>query len=306
MRMLNLICAGVALVGLVVSVTLWRELRAQREVMAEWQDAHPEAVSRSASMSSTATATSKGSPPQVAVPGLRPNPVVPTTNQSEQMVASQGLLQDPDSRGRALSNLKQILPHAYSGLVEELGLSPDEAGRLFDLLAEQQLEIASLMGPATEGVQRDSAYRQDVGLRGLELQRKHDLSLAALLGDSRHAKLKEYQESRRARQQVAQYGGTMGAMGHPLSAEQEVSLRGVLLAEDRRQRTEVENMLRSTRRTGTLDVAQAVEEARRRRADSHARIIAAAQPHLNAQQLESLRSSLDQQLAASRVSVRPR
>lgn len=306
MRTFNLACAGVAVGGLVFSTVMWRELYAQRELVAQWQQTYPEFVPESARRRSAAKEATSVESAQVAVPVLRPNPVAPAPDQAAQRIIDQNAMRDPRHRANALMSLRQIMPHAHPDLAEELGLTPDEASRLFDLLAEQQLEISILMSAPADGASTDPAVLQDAGQRGQELNAQHEMALASFLGDASYEKWKGYKESRRARQQVVQYAGPMSAMGQPLSSEQEVSLRAALVAEDGRQRAEMQKLLGSRRRTGPLNVSNAVEEARRRRAESHSRIIAAAEPHLTAEQLESLRDSLAQELAASRVSVRSR
>jgi hypothetical protein len=309
MKTLNFVCAGLALVGGIVSAVLWRDLHAQRALMAEWQRAHPEVASAGPEKLSPSNPPSAGTlAAQTATAAEIPVARIVTPGASERIALERQQLADPEYRRKAAAQLRTALQQDYPGLVEKLGLSPNEADRLFDLLAEQQLELRALP-PLTLA---NSAPHDPSVLRGMiqvrqETQRRQEESLTSLLGDERYARWQEYQQTRRARQQVAQqYAAPMKALGQPLNEAQEQALSAVLVAEGRRQQQEIQRLRATGEQPRAVNAAQAMEETARRREESNGRVLAAAKPLLSGPQLESLRTILDQQVAIMRRTGFPR
>jgi hypothetical protein len=299
MRTFNFVCAGIALTGVIVSAILWRDLRTQQELMAEWQRAHPQAASSNPEQLPRSPPAATSTPPAQAgtldqVSAARPA----APGISERVASEQALFQDPEYRRNLLSRLRQLAPQENPGLVEKLGLSADEASKLFDLLAQRQLEETSLLVMNSSSGTNDPAATGRM-LRGRqELERRHEESVASLLGGARFQKWQEYQEIRRAQQEVQrQYAGAMQTQGQPLSEKQVQALGAILIAERRRQQQEVQSMRGSTPPTPP-NLAQLLEASARRQVESNGRIIAAATAHLTAQQLQSLRTTLEQQVTS--------
>jgi hypothetical protein len=215
------------------------------------------------------------------------------------------MMKDPEYRKARLAQTRLTMPQNYPGLIDALGLSPEEADKLYDLLAEQQLEMTdtSMLVATVNGVPPDPAVMEDASRRRAEMQRRHDEALMATLG-GRYPQWQDYQQTRGARQQVVQLGRTMEGAGFPLTAEQSRPLTDVYIAEQRRQREETQQMLASARSGGALDQARLMEERLKLQAESNRRLLDAARPHLNAQQLNAMQVSMEQQLAMNRVSSR--
>jgi hypothetical protein len=316
-----LVCAGLVLVGGIVSVNLWRELRAERELntglqaqvsqlqaqVDELQAASP-ALPRFASQPADATLMPAlpRPAPQAAVTTEGERPIQASLDVPRFVLDRQEMMKDPEYRKARLAQTRMSLPQNFPGLIEELGLGPEDADRLFDLLAESQLEMSdvSMLAATINGVPPDPVVMEDANRRRQEMQRKQEESLMAMLGANRYSQWQDYQQTRGPRQQVVQLGRTLEGVGVPLTAEQSRSLTAAYIAEQKRQRDDTQRMFNSARQSGPVDQERMMEERFKVQAESNRRIVDAAKPHLNAQQLDALQASLDQQLVMSRSSSR--
>jgi hypothetical protein len=316
-----LACAGLAIVSGIVSVNLWRELRAERQQTRELrQQLLDVALVRSAATTPAPVMPSPaaGAVPATQVPGDKPALVAstqeaarPATQPAELprfLLDQREMMKDPEYRKARLAQMRMTIPQNYPGLIEELGLSPEEADRLFDLLAESQLDMSdvSMLAATINGVQPDPAVRDDANRRRMELQRRQDESLMDMLGGSRYSQWQDYQQTRGPRQQVMQLARTFEGIGAPLMPEQSRPLTAAYIAEQKRQNEAMQRMFTGMRQPGSTDQARMMEESLKLQAESNRRIVDAARGHLNPQQLDALQASLDQQLALNRASSRLR
>lgn len=321
MRNLVFVCASVTLVSGIVSVNLWRELHAERQLTATLRQQLDESQATMAAPTADRMQVMPQSVPGMSVPVVLPpdgkseapaaardsdRPVAQNADINRIIFNQQEMMKDPEYRKARLAQTRMSLPQNYPGLVEELGLTPEEADRLFDLLAENQLEMSdvSMLSATINGVQPDPAVAEDANRRRMEMQRRQDESLMVMLGGARYSQWQDYQQTRGARQQVMQLGRTLESVGVPLSPEQSRPLTAAYVAEQKRQRDESQRMFASAQQAGTMDQARMIEESSRLQAESNRRIVEAAKPHLNSQQLEALQASLDQQLVMTRATSR--
>jgi len=311
MRNFALLCAALAVVSAIVSTNLWRELRAERQLTAQLRaqvaagapaipetprPALPVPVAASASPD-TQAATAVAPPTATAATSARTNAALSIINQTE-------LMKDPEYRKAMQAQLRMTLPQNYPDLAEELGLTPEETGELFDLLAEYQFESTSSTIFLAEGGQPDQAAIEEMTRRSQDIQRRQNEALSSMLGAARFEQWKGYQQTQGARVQVAQWGRTLQSAGMPLTATQMRPLTTAYIAEQRRQRDEVQTMARDFAQMGPQEQIQMREMSLERQAESNRRMLDVARSHLNAQQLEALQTSMDQQLAMSRAFMR--
>jgi hypothetical protein len=319
MRNLMLVCAGLALFSGVVAVNLWRELRAERVLTAELR------TQLNGGQAAT-WAPASGGMQAAPLPASGSVPTPGTEVRSEQLAAAaegarppaqtaqiadvarlvlnqQEMMKDPEYRKARLAQTRMSLPQNYPGLAEELGLTPEEADRLFNLLAENQMEMTDLsMTAATiNGVAPDPAAMEEVNRRRPEMQRRQEEALMSMLGSAKYSQYQEYQQTRAPRQQVVQLNRALEGIGLPLTPEQSKPLTAAYIAEQKRQRDEQRAMFTAR---GPQDAARMQEERFELQAESNRRILEAARPHLNSQQLETMKASLDQQLAMNRATQR--
>jgi hypothetical protein len=311
MRNLMLACGCIALVAGITSVNLWRELRAERTLTAGLRSrleqlAVPGAVPPAPSIAVLPLAEAGGAaPPPRPAPGSSAADPAHAAARPLLSLNNQELLKDPEYRKARLAQARLTLPQNYPGLAEELGLTPDEADSLFDLLAENQVSSLNTLPIGVDG-QLDQAAMQEFSRTRQAAQAQLEQSLASLLGSTRHAQWTDYQATRPARMQVEQLGRTFQSMGLSLSDEQRRPLVAAYILEQKRQQDDRRSMSRDLSQAA-LDPqarrAQLQEESLRQQAESNRRLLETASSHLSPQQTEALRTSLEEQLAMNRASA---
>ena len=112
----------------------------------------------------------------------------------------------------------------YSEMPSVLGLDTATADKLFDLLADSQMEASN-----------DSRgyYGDRLGMQSLDAaaQTQRDASIEALLGPDKAAEFQSFEKSIPARMQVGRIGEGMAAANVPLSDTQRNSLIAVVASE---------------------------------------------------------------------------
>jgi hypothetical protein len=313
MRNPMLALAGVAVMGGIVSVILWRELHSERQLSAELRAQLAEAMAQpSAQLSGMrAPAVEATGAASTALPDPKPSgtslqqitePSAIAGVMGGLTINSRDMMKDPDYRKARLAQMRMSMLQNYPGLADELGLSRAEADELFNLLAEHQLDMTSVAMQVGPDGQVDPQAMRLMAQNRQEAQRRQEEAVASLLG-SRHAQWQDYQQTRPARQQVMNIGRTLDAIGAPLSDAQRRPLVAAYVAEQKRQQQERTGMREAAAR-GPQDPAQMLEENFRRQSESNRRILDAAAGHLSAEQLDTLRASMEQQLAMNRASSR--
>jgi hypothetical protein len=103
------------------------------------------------------------------------------------------MMQDPDTRKLIRDQQRLMMDQMYAPLVKKMGLTPDEATKFKDLLADNAMkgaEAASSMfggGASTNRTEAINAMTAN--------QKTLDEQLKAYLGDDRYAQYKDYQET---------------------------------------------------------------------------------------------------------------
>ena len=307
--LLIIFLAGLATISSVVSVNLWRELQAERRLNV---DLH--AQLNDAKMLPRVATPVEPLGPAEPTPVITTN-AVPDTRTLETPPArvpprsgptagvNQGLdpLMDTEYRKARLAEERMRAQRTLPGLVEELGLSDEEAERFFDLLAESRLtrESASqvTIGPDGQPDREGSLRRQQ------ELQRQQEESIAALLGTSKYPQWKQYQQTLRVRMDAQTMGTQLAQVGQPLSSAQQKSLTTALIAEDERTRDERERLALSINPADPQAMAQLQEEAAQLQEESNRRILEAVGSSLDARQLETLRKQFEVKTALGRANL---
>ena len=191
----------------------------------------------------------------------------------------------------------------YPGLVEELGLSGEEAERLFNVLAEARLNLESVGAVGANG-QPDA---QESSRRLQALQRQQEESLAALLGTARYSRWQNYQKTGLARMEAVDMGTQLARLGQPLSSTQQKSLVTAVIAEQERTREDRERMAEGMARSFNSGNPQAVallqQEAASLQEQSNRRILEAMGSSLDARQLDLLRRQFEVKDGLDRAAV---
>lgn len=144
----------------------------------------------------------------------------------EQRERQRQLMQDPEYREAMRVQTRGNFARQYPGVIQELGLNPQQADEFFDLLADQQLRASEQMQPMwdMEGVDpNDPAAMQErsrkIQQQAQENQRKNEAEMAAYLGQDKVQAWKEYQSSMGMRYELENMRNTLSANGLPLNDE---------------------------------------------------------------------------------------
>lgn len=313
MRNIALFCAGLAVMGGVVSVHLWQELRAERELTAQQRSQIDDLRARPAFRPAGDNITFQPPPadftpapqqvqdqPQVVARSAGPQASGPAAAIPQFVLDEREKMKDPEYQKARLATTRISLQQSNPDLAGELGLTPEEATRLFDLLAESQIqtnsisaEIASLRA---NGADRDTAM-EAVNRRQQEQIRARDQQLEEMLGSGRFAQWQEYETMRPVRQQVMQWGRSLEGMGMPLTAEQTRPLVAAFAAEQRRQIGEYQRLRGTNGPITEAEQRRLAGEQARLQAETSQRVIDAAGSHLSPQQREALQELLAQRMA---------
>lgn len=304
MRRNTLVLLSVLLITGIACAHLWFELRAERSSarqlraeLAEALNGRPQppppppgfTAPRSAELPASEGMAVALPPATDAVePSPDDNPRMPVTRRE--------LLANPEYRKASLAMLRLNIPRQYPGLLDDMALNADDADRLFDLLAEQQIEMSSFQLAAGAQGQRDLARNR------VELRDQQQQQVASLLGPGRFAQWQEYQGNRPAYQQVEQLDQLLEGTGNmALSTSQTRALRQVYVQELKLSR-ETTQATRGAAAQGGAQPRRSPEERLALQAGNNSRLLEAAQLHLDATQFEALKTSLEQQLIVRRIS----
>jgi len=117
----------------------------------------------------------------------------------ELQAREQRMLKNPEYRELLRARQRFSMAPMYADLPELLQISPQQADRLLDLLADQQVRQQIEMGDFTAGAPPDEATVRRQSDRMQQLQRTNEAEIAALLGDEKLTEWQAYQRSPMAR-----------------------------------------------------------------------------------------------------------
>ncbi len=287
------------------SYGLWLELRAERSRSHDMR-AHMLELERmqAAATPGGSAAAPADLPPDAATaaaPVPKDKPIAPLEPASSKPSSSAyfeyeaRLLLNPQYREARRAHRRLELAAGHIDLAESLQITQERADRLIDLLVDQELSYAS--SPLRHADNEEEARQRQLWLA--ERQREDDAAVAALLGEGKLAKWKEYQASLPTRHQVQQLRTTLSAGPEPLREDQIQPLVEAMYAEQKRVKEELSDY------TGTLKWSGGMEgKSHSRRNERHAQLAAAANERirdaaasiLSPPQLETLDEMLQRQL----------
>lgn len=312
MRLLPAVVGGVAVVSSIVSVHLWRELHAERQVNAGLRNQMPQ-TSAPAGLSVPALSAPPPPPRPAEGPQASQPPPASTAMPLEMVepavvvnqIAQNGmLLADPGYRKALLAQALASLRAANPGLVEEMGLTTQEADEFFNSLAEHQLQLNEELSRMRTAGPIDADARARMQTAQQEGQTRLQDSLTAMLGRDRYLQYMDYQETRPARNSVAAIGNSLALAGQPLSAAQMRPFISAMAAAQKRQQSELQALPRNPGPGSSQGAMQMREQQLKRAEESNRVMLEAAGRHLTPSQLEIYRAQLEAQIAQSRAGLR--
>jgi hypothetical protein len=215
------------------------------------------------------------------------------------------MLQDPEYRELMRSQQKMGMKHMYGDMESLLDLSREEAQRVLDVLAEQQLrsmEQRPLMAPM-DGSPPDQAAMSEQQRNFAEMKRRNDAELAAVLGP-KYSEWQDYQQNTWSRSQVTRLRESLAGSDEPLRQDQ---LKPLVQAMAREQQQIQQSSMRARYPvgfTGPEAQMRMQEEWLERTAQSHERIRNAVSSLLTPSQLQQLQEQQDQERKMQELNLR--
>jgi hypothetical protein len=285
-----------------VSVVLWRELRAERQLVADLRAQQDEArvvapeANRQAQSVVTVIPEPSAIAPTPADSGAAPpveaaRDAISAARLAEISQRQNDLLGDSEFQKARLTTARRSVQSRYAGLATELGLSEMEADTLFTILAESDLrrsaELTSLVAGGTATA--DAAASEMARLQTEHKQQQKD-AIVARLGAARYAEFKEFEETQPSRQRVNTFVAMLSSRGAPLTTAQSKSLATVMIAEQRRMESQPQMQ--------PADPSARAE----REIESDGRIVAAAANFLTPQQTSLINAKFEEMAEGKRAS----
>ncbi len=143
------------------------------------------------------------------------------------------LLGNPEYRKAMRAQQRLNIEQRYRDLPRALGLSPEQADQVFDLLAEQS------MGAIETGLRIMGKEDVEAKVRAnVDRQRAYETRMAELIGESNLAKLQDFRESMQSRAEVRMLGNELIGTSDPLREDQMEPLLAVMYTEQKRLQQE--------------------------------------------------------------------
>jgi hypothetical protein len=294
MRTSESVSWSLAAVSAILSVVLWRELRAERQLVADLR-AQPERTTVVVGEANCPVQPAVAAAPPAECPVVAPGNAAlaaTTARIADGAQRQNALAGDPEFQRARLATARSNMRSRYPGLAIELGLSEKETDTLYTILAESQLRNeAELASRAGSGSLSESALLAEMSRLQREQAQQQKDAIVAQLGATRYAAFQEYEETGPARQRVANFTGMFQQMGAPLTTDQSKALTAVMVTEQRRNESQSLSMPVSS------PVARAEREI-----ESDRRIVAAAANFLSPQQASMLKSKFEELAEGKRAS----
>lgn len=285
----------------VVSVVLWRDLRAARQLVTDLRTELGEAKAALKALPApqpvlvtalpeTAAAVPVDAPaaPTDKAAAVRAASAVVLTESAQRQNA---LLDDPEFRKARLTQARVNLRLKWPNLARDLGLTDAEAEALFNTLAEDQLrqemDLASYMAkgaPTNETLAAEFTRLQN------EHKQQQKEALVALLGPGRYADFEDYEQTTPSRDRVNNISNLMAQAGTPLTATQAKSFTALMVGEQRRR---LQIQAQPPAAGGPSSAELLIE--------SDQRVLEAAGGFLDPKQVELLKGRFDQMAAQQRA-----
>lgn len=214
--------------------------------------------------------------------------------------SEQERLQDPAYREALRAQLRGSLPALYPGLAAALNLSREESERLFDLLADQQIQEIEQPIFAEWETTNPPAY-QEAQRRLQERQQQQQADLEMQLGPATYEKWTAYRQTLGERQTVVSLQSSLALAGAPMSVDQTEAALAALIAQGGRQSAAL-----AAQDSADANASPASDRWFAQLQDEHERMLAAMKPVLTPEQYAHFEKQLADELAMGRASAQLR
>ncbi len=208
---------------------------------------------------------------------------------------------DPEMKKVMKSQQSMAVKMMYGDLAKELGLGPEEARQVMDLLADRQMALAGKGMKLLGGEKTDGQTAEDVAAETQASQQEYDKQLENLLGKDGFAKFGEYERTMGDRMQITQYKQAFTANGVPLEDTQSQGLLNIMKEERLKQppsplepgNKDVGAALKAMQSDDAFDSAMANQETLNRRVLDRSRSVLTPDQVVQFEQIQ--KSQLDMQ-----------
>lgn len=138
---------------------------------------------------------------------------------------------DPNSKKMMRSMQAMGVKMMYADLAKELGLNPDQAGQVMELLADRQMALTTQGMKIFDGKEADATKTAEMGKDIESAKAEFDGQLEGILGKDGMAKLSDYEKSVGERMQMQQYKQAFAANGLPLDDNESQGLLNIMKQE---------------------------------------------------------------------------
>jgi hypothetical protein len=296
-----LILAVVSLAG----AAIWQQqiIQQQQKQLADFQRAQAQQTATTAKLSalqqrndllaaeakqlrSKLAKEESGTPAPVAT---APEPKAEAKADKSPMAAYLKMLKDPKMREMIRSQQRMAMPMLYADFVKQLGLSADDANKLYDLLADKQL------AQMNQGLDAMGAGDSANGADPKQAEQDATDALKQFLGDSNYAQFQDYQKTAGERMQLNQFSQSLTGQ-NALNDSQRQGLLQIMTAE--RAKAPASILASSTDgsasdKMAALSNPDTVNQFITNQENTNANILAHATGLLNPDQITALKSYQD-------------
>ncbi len=258
------------LVGLAgTSIWLWHAL-VQERARADALQARSEFRE---SIPTTAAPDSSVALPSEARPSEQSGEVEMPPLQQDFAAYERGLLQNESYR-EARRRFRQLeLTSGHLDLAKVLGISQETAQQLLAVLVDRELRYLSQPRPNPRNEEELRIRKQKIQ----QAEQEQDVEIAALIGQAKLAKWKDYQASLPVRHDVYRLGAKLFAIGEPLREDQIEPLVSAIHSERKRVKQELADYTASLVWTGGME-----EKSHAYRNKRHSELTTAADSRIHA------------------------
>ena len=152
----------------------------------------------------------------------------------QSMERQAALLRDPEYREAMLAQQKMGVRQSNPNLMRDLGLTAEQADRLFSTLAEQQMRSMENTNPVIWNEQPDPAKMQELQRKMMDQQRANEAEVKRVLGEAKFREYQEYQSLAGVRWEADRVRTALANAGVPLEDNLAKPLLKTLQAEQQK------------------------------------------------------------------------
>jgi len=209
------------------------------------------------------------------------------------------LMRDPAYRKSRMDDWRRRYAQTRADAIRVMGLTPEEADRLIDLLIERNFSGVQLTGLPGEPLNEQAHVEMK------RINEQHEVRMRELLGDEKYQRWQWYQKTAGERNEVSLFRAQLSTTSTPLQEHQADALVDALYVERRRRDREYDEYATAAGITNRYVVAP---QDRQRwielEKDSNQRIHDQMSGSLTRDQLESLDAMLTANVAPAEAALR--